>query len=89
MEENDEMFGLVQPFYIDNGELDGLSPQQIFVLGWEFCRIGYLLDKGEPFEQQFHSDNEARVRKMLNDKKVTGYQIYVHDDWPLLVVGAG
>lgn len=86
MNEDDQGFGLEQSFYIDNDELNDLSPQQCFVLGWEFCRIGYLLDSQEPFEQQFHSENEARVRRMLNDKGVTNFRIAVHDDWPLLIV---
>lgn len=78
-------FGLVQKFYIDNGELAGLSPQQIFVLGWEFCNIQRLLDSGNSFELMFHSDNEMRVRKMVEGRGVT-FSIAVHDDWPVLSV---
>lgn len=86
MNEISSSFSLVQPFYIDNHELDKLSQQEIFVLGYEFGHISDLLDQRKPFEVQFHSDNDDRVRKMLKDKKVKQYNIYPHDDWPVLEV---
>jgi len=86
MYEEDDEFSLVQPFYVDNGELDGLSLKHAFVLGYEFCCIMEKLYRKEfPFEVQFHSDNETRVRKAL-DSHHANYEIHVHDDWPVLVV---
>lgn len=85
---NDEAadYGLVQPFYIDDGELDGLTPQQVFVLGVEFAMIMNLLDGGEPFEKQFHAENEYRVSQMCERRGVE-YRTEMDDsDWCILVV---
>lgn len=84
--EDDGDFGLIDSFHVDNGELDGLTPQLIFVLG---CELGAMLEKIDrdfvPFEMMFHSDNEIRFRKIL-DKRGVDYQIFTHDDFPLLNV---
>lgn len=84
--DDDEEFSLVEPFHVDNGELEGLTLQQAFVLGYEYAVIREKLDIGSfPFEVTFHSENEARVRKML-DRNNAHYEIAIHDDWPLLAV---
>lgn len=83
---DDEEFSLVEPFYVDNGELDGMSLQQAFVLGYEFSSIIHALGAGVfPVEIQFHSENENRVRKML-DRHKARYEVLAHDDFPLLVI---
>lgn len=86
--EEDQDYQMVEPFYVDDGELDGLSPQQIFVLGFEFSQIRTRLFQEMAFDMPFHSENESRVRKML-DRHNAVYEIYIHDDWPQLVVTCG
>jgi hypothetical protein len=85
IEENAE-FGLVERFWIDDGELDGLSCQEIFVLGFEFCT---LLDKFlqlMPFEMQFHQNNVGRVERVLLKHNIF-YEIVDEDnEWPVLKV---
>ena len=79
-------FEILLRFYIDNGELDKLTKQQAFVLGYEFCSIFAMIETRQSFNIQFHSDNEERVRKMLADQNVTEYKLWVDDDWPVLEV---
>jgi hypothetical protein len=38
-------FGLVESFHCDDDSLDGLTPAQIFVLGYQFCQVCELMDK--------------------------------------------
>jgi hypothetical protein len=68
-EENDEdsqqEYGLVEPFDIDNGELDGVRPQQAFVLGYEICQLHNLLDGGpSPISRPVHAENESRIKRL-------------------------
>lgn len=81
-------YSLNLPFWIDDGELDGLTPQEIFVLGFEFCSIyGSILEGGawDQYSRPFHSENEPRVRKMCEHLGVD-YSIQAHDDWPVLII---
>jgi hypothetical protein len=79
------------PFFVDDGELDNLTDQQIFVLGVEIGRIMCLIDNNISFQQiMFHSDNYDRLKKILDLCKV-GYTLTLRDDWceisvpPLLI----
>lgn len=81
---NDE-FNLVEPFYIDDGELSGFSNQYSFVLGFELGEIIRTVELGHSFERMFHSDNAERVKKLL-ERRGVNFTISHHDDWPILVV---
>lgn len=87
MEEKLTEFNMVEPFHVDDGELNDLTLQQVFVLGVEFEMIRAQLETGAPFERMFHSDNIDRVEKMCNRQR-RFFNIALHDDWPVLAVDA-
>jgi len=59
-------FGLIRPFAIDNGELEGMTPQQIFVLGYELAQLDHLIDKCKyGFTKMFHAANIERLELKL------------------------
>jgi len=66
---NDDMenaeFGLVESFDIDNGELDGLTPQNCFVLGFELAQIIALARHPGGSQRPVHLANKARIEKHL------------------------
>ena len=60
-------FGLVKSFDIDHGELDGLRPQECFVLGYELAEIDQLLKLGQAIERPVHAMNRARIETSCRD----------------------
>jgi len=57
-------FGLVFSFGIDHGELDGESPQECFVLGYELASINAMLESPKPIvSQPVHARNKDRIEK--------------------------
>ncbi len=60
-------FGLVKSFQIDNGELDGLRPQDCFVLGYELAQVDQLLKGTTGIRQPVHADNRERIESACND----------------------
>ena len=64
----------VRPFDIDNGELDGLSLQEAFVLGYELAQIDALFDSGESFAKPVHAKNADRI-KAEADRRGRKYQL--------------
>lgn len=73
-------FGLVKSFDIDHGELDGLSPQDCFVLGYELASIDETVKRPEGFEKPVHSANGARIEKSLKDADRKFSLTYSADD---------
>lgn len=61
-------YGLIEPFDIDNGELDGLTPQQCFVLGYELATISKRAVDSWAFECYVHADNIYRVSNALQKR---------------------
>ena len=85
-------YELKEPFHIDDGELDGLSPQVIFCLGVEYQMIRQSLEHGEAFERTMHVENQHRVALLLDrSNRVYRYQ-FMQDDpsegWVHLTVKA-
>lgn len=71
-------FGLVKSFQIDHGELDGLSPQECFVLGYELAQIDHLVEEvAEEISKPVHAKNKSRIEKTCED---AGRQYYL--TWP-------
>jgi hypothetical protein len=60
-------FGLKKSFGIDNGELDGLSSQETFVLGYELADIDHLLERADGFRKPVHADNRQRIEAACKD----------------------
>lgn len=54
-------FGLVKSFQIDHGELDGLRPQECFVLGYELAQVDQLLQGTARIRQPVHAANRSRI----------------------------
>ena len=83
-------FGLVKSFAIDNGELDSLSAQQCFVLGYELAQIDQLLTTGEGIHRPVNADNRDRIesacRDASRDFKLTWLPGDESESWLLLEV---
>lgn len=62
----DSKFSDVEPFGVDDGELDGLTPQQCFALGVEWQMVRRQADSPEPFERPVHSANRVRLAAVLD-----------------------
>lgn len=60
-------FGLIKSFAIDDGQLDGLTPQECFVLGYELAQIDHQLGTGVPIRQPVHADNRERIASSCRD----------------------
>ena len=54
-------FTLGSSFQIDDGELDGLTPQRCFVLGYELALVKHLLRTGRRIYRPVHADNKIRI----------------------------
>lgn len=57
------MAKLKKLFGIDNGELEGMTPQLCFALGYELGIIESLLQTKMPFDHTIHGENIDRVEK--------------------------
>jgi hypothetical protein len=74
-------FELGDSFYCDNGELDGLTPAQCFVLGVEWDHIVKSVERHEQ-ELNFtvHSDNRERLEKAIEKRDRKCEWQWPHDD---------
>ena len=54
-------FGLIRSFDIDNGQLDGCTQQQCFVLGYETAIVDERLKSPMEFSQLIHAENRERI----------------------------
>ena len=72
----------VRPFDIDNGELDGKSQQECFVLGYELAMVDGILDSGEcePFTRTVHAANKDRIEAELQRRGLSSVWTWPHDD---------
>lgn len=60
-DESDRNFGLIRPFNVDDGELDGLTHAECFTLGYELALFDERLKTGERFEMLAHAANKHRI----------------------------
>lgn len=85
-------FGLIKSFDIDNGELNALSREQSFVLGYELSSIDHRLKCGDAIEQIVHADNRQRIASACDDNNRTYQLTWMHGDasesWMMLQVEA-
>ena len=72
-------------FGIDNGELNDLTPQQCFALGWEVGAIYQTLNIQDPNltgKMTIHSINLDRIKRLILSK---GFCVkntkWINDDW--------
>jgi hypothetical protein len=73
-------FGFVRRFLIDDGQLDGYSPQECFVLGYELATIDEAVSRGEAFSRPVHSANRERIELVLKDSSVKHRFTWLSDD---------
>lgn len=59
-------YELLESCHIDHGELEGISLQEIFILGVEWEMIRQQCYRGKAFTRTMHKNNEVRVKKMLD-----------------------
>jgi hypothetical protein len=57
-------YELVEPFDIDNGELDGLTPPNVFCLGVEWAMVSDQLKLADSFTRPIHVANASRIKRM-------------------------
>lgn len=68
-------------FGVDNGELDGIRPCEIFVLGYELALVREVYAvRTEGGTWPVHSANQDRIRRALTDKLRTFRLTYMADD---------
>jgi hypothetical protein len=83
-------FGLKKSFNIDNGELDGLTPQECFVLGYELAEIDTLLLRPGAIDRPVHTQNRERILKSCQDADRPGQMLWlagdVSESWQRLLV---
>jgi hypothetical protein len=85
-------FGLLKSFDVDHGELDGMTPQECFVLGYELAQIDFQLKQNSEIRQPVHASNQARITKSCNDAnrafRLNWMRGDVSECWMLLEVDA-
>lgn len=76
-------FSILEPFNIDNGELNGIEPQTIFTLGVEWQMFYQKLQAGDSFLMQVHKENVGRLKVLCirNKRKFEVTIIKDYDDW--------
>lgn len=62
-------YSLVRKFLIDDGQLDGIPANQVFVLGYELACIDAMIGTGEGFTKTVHAENRERIEWQLNAGK--------------------
>ena len=84
-------FGSCESFGIDDGQLDDLSPQECFVLGYELSTIAQLaVSNLDRQEHTVHSHNMDRIESFLRARGRTWRWTWPEDDrsesWVYLTV---
>lgn len=76
-------YGLIRPFGIDDGELDGETPQECFVLGYELATIDGRIERCEPIvDQLVHAANRDRIESQLRRAGITRFSFTFMPDDP-------
>lgn len=66
---NDGNSGLIESFHIDDGELDGLTPQECFVLGYELASICAEAEHSDgELSKLIHAENLERIKAALRKR---------------------
>ena len=74
-------FGLIRSFDIDGDELQGLSPQQCFVLGYELAQVDAIIESGGGCADKIiHQENRSRIERYCTVKGVECETSWMHND---------
>lgn len=80
-------FALVDPFEIDDGELDGLGAVDAFVLGAEWAGLrSRLTSEAARFTATIHAANEGRILRLLRRHGRAASARQLDPTWTELVV---
>jgi hypothetical protein len=80
-------FDLAESFEIDDESLLGLTPQRCFVLGAEWEMFHGKLRLGLPFVDLVHSENTARLVRLVERHKRFVEHSQFEQGWTKIVVG--
>ena len=83
-------YGLIRSFGIDDGQLDGCTPQECFVLGYQLALFDEAMKSDDGFTQLLDCRNRERIEGVL-EKSGRAYKVnYMGDDvsesWLNLIV---
>jgi len=79
---------LEAPFHIDDGELDGVTARDAFVLGAEFAMLYAALAKdAKEFAINIHRKNAERCVALCDSRK-RNTRLVVRGEWVSLSIGA-
>lgn len=85
-------WGCKRPFDVDDGQLEGLSPAEVFVLGYELAQVDAKIAMGKAFDSLVHSSNRDRIESELGRRdrqhRFTFMQNDQSEDWMMLFVAA-
>jgi hypothetical protein len=79
--------GLVEPFDIDDGELQNFAPQMCFALGVEWQMFRERLAEGKAFTELFLAPNATRLTKMAERAQRFVEARPELEGWVLITVG--
>jgi hypothetical protein len=77
-------FALKEPFEIDGEELDGLSPQQCFVLGVEWMSTVEWVERKEGGQLTIHRRNRGRIVRLARRRGVELLWEDLDDGWSVV-----
>lgn len=76
----DAEFRPVEPFGVDHGELDGLTPAECFTLGVEWQMVAAAANLPDAFERPVHIENRERLAALLDRRGRKYHMRHMHDD---------
>ena len=77
----DSPYALVEPFDVDNGELDGLTLVDAFVFGVEWQQFRTEIQGVSGFSKTVHKANSERLAKMCSRRGRKYRVTYLDDLW--------
>lgn len=80
--ENSDEYVLLDPFYIDQGELGRMPPEEAFTLGVEWATLRLILDSdpSASVSLELHTKNVERITKLCSSRGREVSEVTHHDD---------
>ncbi len=79
-------YQFMEPFDIDDGQLEGLRLIDAFTLGVEWQMVFAALESGESFSRPIHRRNVERIQRMCIRRRRPFRVLPENDEWATLVV---
>lgn len=70
----------IEPFDVDDGQLDGLALHEAFTLGYEFCLVCAELDTPAAIGRPVRVENKNRIQAAARRRNRNIELVYMHDD---------